>query len=454
MGIALRTTQNQKISQSIIQQVTILQMNSLELSDYIKELSLENPLMEMEPENGDVDAENRMRLKKLEWLSEFDEQNRGYERDTEEAEEFPEQSRAEENLLEDVLMMQIPGYVQEGDRRILEYMIHCLDQRGYFTESASETAAHFRTSEEHIGYCLGILKSMEPAGIGAGNLEECLLLQLDRMEDRDAYDVEREIVKHHLEALGKHYLEQMAKKLGVTVGRIRQAADVIKTLNPKPANGYGQRSNVQYVKPDVVVTCIGGSMEIKIDEYSYPSLRINRDYMRMLRAQECGPEVQRYISGKARQIEMVQGYIRKRYETLYRLTGFLTEHQEEFFRKGPGYLKPLKMQAMADYMGVHESTVSRAVREKYLQCAWGIFPLEYFFSKTGFEGQNARIFAPDQVKAMLGELIEKEDKKKPLSDQKLAGLMNEQGIAISRRTVAKYREEMGLPDCRGRKMFA
>ncbi|MGN1140036.1 MAG: RNA polymerase factor sigma-54 [Oliverpabstia sp.] len=455
MGLELQTTQKQRVSQNVIQRVTVLQMNGLELTDYIKELSLENPLVEIE-ENG-TDTEDKVRLEKLEWLSEFDEQNRIYvweDQEDSDKGDILNLGQSQEELLEDILIMQIPGLANsKEDRIILEYLIKSLDQRGYFTDSVADAAVHLGTTEEHIHNCLNLLQSMEPSGIGAGSLTECLLIQLERLEHGEEYAIEKEVVKNHLESIGKNYFQIIAKKMGISVERVEQAAAVIKSLNPKPANGYGQRGNVNYVKPDIVVINNEGSVEIRIDEYSYPTLKVNRDYMRLLRDDECSLEVQQYISGKARQIEQVQGYIQKRHDTLFRLSGFLVECQSEFFRMGPGHLHSLKMQEMADYMEVHESTVSRAVREKYLQCSWGIFPLEYFFSKAGFEGSNAQVLASDQIKEVLKELIDAENKKKPLSDQKLAEQMNEQGISISRRTVAKYREEMKIPDCRGRKTF-
>lgn len=455
MGLELKVSQNQKVSQNFIQQVTILQMNAQELSNFIEELELENPLVDTEERQpGDAEKE---KLQKLEWLAGFDEQNRIYyqeDREDSDSGDFLNLGKYEEDSLEDILMMQVIGRTDSQlEREVLEYLIKCLDNRGYFTDSIADTAVRLGITEEVIRHCLDILKSLEPIGIGAQSLSECLLIQLKHMEKEQEYSVEKAIVCNYLEMIGKNQLHNIAKNLGEPIQRVNQAVSVIKTLNPKPANGYGHRDNVHYVKPDVIVISQQEGFEIIVDEFSYPELRINGSYMRLLRSGECSQEVEKYISDKARQIEQVQHCISKRNDTLLKLTRLLIEHQREFFLKGSGNLRPLKMQEMADYMAVHESTVSRAVKEKYLQCTWGIFPMEYFFSKTQFGNQNSDGLATDQIKVILKRLIDEENKTKPLSDQKLAEQMNIQGIEISRRTVAKYREGMGIPDCRGRKRF-
>lgn len=441
----------------MIQKVTILQMTGLELEDYVQELSLENPLVEVE--EREMDAADKERLEYLEWMEQFDEQNRLYERaDREDSDrgDILNVGGPEEDLLEDSLRMQIGGFTKsEEDVEIIEYLIGFLDNRGYFTDRLEDLAIQLEVPLQKLRSCLDIIKAMEPAGIGAACLSECLLLQLERVEKQTGknLDIEKEIVKDHLELLGKNYLQNIAQKLGKPVSRIEQAAAVIKKLNPKPANGYGKRLEVDYIRPDVIVSSAENGFEIKTDEGAYPKLRVSAGYMRLLKSGSCSREVEKYILEKARQIEQVQGFIIKRQDTLVRLAGFLVEYQQDFFQKGPGNLRPLKMQEMADRMAVHESTVSRAVRGKYLQCSWGIFPLDYFFSKIKFCGQGPEGIASDQMKEKLKDLVEGENKTRPLSDRKLAEQMNRQGIRISRRTVAKYREEMGIPDCRGRKKY-
>lgn len=452
MGIGLRAVQSQKVSQGLVQQAAILQMSSPELTSYIEEIALENPMAEIE-EKHDMDCEKE-KLDRLEWLAEFDEQNRFYyqsERDADQGDIF-NVSTYETDQLEDLLKMQIIGCVNsEEEKEIIEYLIRCLDRRGYFTDSVEDISVHFGIPGEKIRHCLNILKSLEPAGIGAENLSECLLIQLMRLENSREYEVEKIIIENYLELMGKNKLHEIAKRLNVSVQRVHEAAAVIKNLNPKPANGYGHLGNIHYVKPDVTVAFCPEGLKIMVEETSLPELRINESYMRLLRSGECSDDVGKYIAGKIKQIEQIQYCVSKRNETLIRLVKLLIQHQKEFFDKGPGNLYPLRMQEMADDMEVHESTISRAVKGKYLQCPWGIFPMEYFFSKVQFTNQNMEKFTAGQIKTILKQLIDEENKKKPFSDQKLSEKMNAQGIRISRRTVAKYREEMGIGDCRERK---
>lgn len=265
--------------------------------------------------------------------------------------------------------------------------------------------------------------------------------------------MEKEIVSSYLEQLGKNQLHVIAKQLKVPLARVQQARERIQKLNPKPGSGFADREVLRYLTPDVTVVKLKDYFEVMVNDCTYPEVRINKEYAGMLRSGDCPKEVQQYLSEKVKQIEQVQSSIAKRSSTLLELTKCLVAEQEDFFMYGKGHLRPYRMRDAAEALQVHESTVSRAVKEKYLQCCWGIFPLGYFFSKGFYKEESKENIATDQIKEKLQELIGGEDKKKPLSDQKLANLLNEAGVEISRRTVAKYRESLGIPDCRGRKEF-
>ncbi len=455
MGLELKVGQVQKISQNMIQQVNILQMSSQELTEYVKDLSMENPVMELEdrePENPEQE-----RLKKLEWLSEMDEQNRIYYR--QEREESGDSGmgdqgeQEEETLGESLLQQLLGGPYSEYQMGIFKYLAECLDSRGYFVDSVSEVACHLGIPGEDIEECLKVMKTLEPAGVCAADLSECLYIQLKAKEKGQEFNVEKQIVKEYLELLGKNQLPAIAKRMEIPLERVLQAKQEIQGLNPKPASGYADRGGLRYITPDVTVVKLADYFEIMVNEYVLPEIRLNKDYMKLLRSGDCDKEVRQYLSDKVRQMEQVQDYISKRNKTLTRLARFLVEEQKEFFQYGKGHLHPLRMRDAAEKLEVHESTVSRGVKEKYLQCCWGIFPMDYFFTKGFVEDENRETIATDRILGILKEIIEKEDKKKPYSDQKLALKLAEQGITISRRTVAKYREGMQIPDCRGRKEY-
>ena len=458
MGLELRIGQKQKITQSMIQQVTILQMSAQELTEYMNELAVENPMVELESADKaarDNDAKDQERLKKLEWLSRLDEQNRVYYRQEKEDSEPGDMfnvARPENESLSEVLLLQLmkPQYSRQ-EQAVFSFIADSLNDYGYFTDSVEDSAAFLRVPAAIFRHCLDIMKRLEPLGVCAANLQECLLLQIDA--DDPEYAIERTVVSDYLELLGKNQLHVIAKQLSVPVSRIASAKEYVQSLNPKPSRGYASREVLRYLSPDVIIARNKDSFEILIDEYSYPQLRLNEDYMRLLRSGECDREVTHYLSDKVRQIQQVQDCVQKRNSTLRQLSAYLLDYQMDFFLYGRNYLKPLKMQDVADDIGVHESTISRAVKEKYLQCSWGLYPLEFFFSKGFFADASNEIMTTDHVKYRLHALIEAENHRKPLSDQKLCDLLVAEGIDISRRTVAKYRESMQIPDCRGRKEF-
>lgn len=455
VGLELKIGQVQKISQNMIQQVNILQMSAQELTEYVKEMSMENPLMDLEepePENPEQE-----RLRKLEWLSDMDEQNRIYYRqEREESEESGIADRweqEEETLAESLLQQLLGGPYTDIQMEIFRYLAESLDSRGYFVDPVSEAACCLGVGEAEVAKCLEIMKTLEPSGVCAADLSECLSLQLERKKGERDLSVEKVIVREYLELLGKNQLPAIARLLEVPVERIRQAKEEIQSLNPKPASGYADRGGLRTITPDVTVVKLADYFEIMVNEYVQPQIRLNNEYMKLLRGGECEKEVAQYLSEKVKQIEQVQDYISKRNRTLTRLARFLVEEQKEFFQHGKGHLKPLRMRDAAEKLEIHESTVSRAVKEKYLQCCWGVFPLEYFFTRGLGEKEGKETIATDRILEVLKEIIAGEDKKKPYSDQKLAVQLAGRGITISRRTVAKYREGLQIPDCRGRREY-
>ena len=452
MDIQLEPNQSQILSQKMIQSVEILQMSSQELVEYIKEMSMENPVVDLEEVH--IEDKEQERLKKLEWLASVDEQNRiFYKQESEDSDmnDIMNIGAHDEETLKDNLMSQLIGkdYSQE-EFAVFEYIAECLDSRGFYTGSIQEIADEFCISRGMAEQCMDVMKNLEPMGVCSSSVEECLLKQLEYEGEKT--DVEREIVSRYLELLGKNQLHVIARQMRLPLERVQEAKVKIQSLNPKPGCGFSSREVLRYLTPDVTVVKLKGYFEVLVNDSSYPVLRVNQEYMRMLRS-DCPKDVQRYISDKVKQIEQVQTCITKRNSTLLELAKCIVDVQQDFFIKGKGHLKPYRMKEAAERLGVHESTVSRAVKEKYLQCCWGIYPLGYFFSKGFYKKEDDEKIATVQIKEKLTELIAAENKKKPLSDQKLADQLKEAGIDISRRTVAKYRESMEIADCRGRKEF-
>lgn len=459
MELKFTLEQKQLLSQKMIQSAEILQMDVQELETFVRELAMENPLVELEEihpvQEGPQRADERKREaeEKLEWLNRMDEQNRVYYK--EEYEELEEKEAwnfsVEEENLQDYLLSQMIPYLKTGkDQDVLTHLVYSLDSRGYLTDSVEELKERLELNEDEVVSYLQILKSLDPAGIGARDLKECLLLQLNRnnKEDKTALRV----VEEYLDLLGKNQLPQIAAKLGVTLAELNDCCERIRNLNPKPGSSFSSRETLRYIRPDVTIVKFQNYFEVLLNDNAYPRLTINSYYSRMLH-EDNSAEVKEYISDKLKQAEWITRCIEQRGETLLKVARAIVEIQRPFFESGAGNRRPMRLADIAGRIEMHESTVSRAVRDKYLQCTWGVYPLSYFFVKqVGGAGDDGGE-TPEQVKKCMEAIIAGENKKKPLSDQKITDAMNEQGIAISRRTVAKYRMQLGIPDASGRKEF-
>lgn len=452
MELKMEISQSMALSQKMIQSTEILQMGSMELENYIKELAVDNPVVDLE-DNNEVPSPEDDLMRKLEWLGSSDEQNRVYysqDYDLEERDKWNFSVDEGEDLA-DYLMSQLIGtQYSQKQMEVLNFMALCLDSKGYFNENLEDVARRFDMEKAQAQELLEVIQGLEPAGVGARDLRECLLLQLDRLKIEDI--VVRTVVSDYLELLGKNQLHVIAKKMKVSTDAISFASKVIKGLNPKPGNSFSSREHLKYITPDVTVVRLGGYFEILLNEYMYPKININGYYLKLLKG-DATKETKNYVTEKVHQAEWIQNCISQRNRTLLSVTKAIVDAQELFFTNGPGHLRPMKLLDIADKLEIHESTVSRAVRDKYMQCSWGIYPLNYFFSK-GIATNNAiAAVTPEDVKRAIHEIIDEENKKKPLSDRLISETLSARGINLSRRTVAKYREEEGIKDASGRKVF-
>ena len=274
--------------------------------------------------------------------------------------------------------------------------------------------------------------------------------QLLRRHEGDTLALQ--IVDHWLDALSKNRYNLIARALEVSQEEVRTACELIRSLNPRPGTGFASRENLTYITPDVIVVSFPDHFELLTNDYFFPTLNISSYYCRLLKESD-DAEVKDYLTGKVRQAKWVVRSIDQRRSTLMECAKCILELQEPFFRKGPGHLIPLSLADVAGRLGVHESTVSRSVKDKYIQCSMGVYPLSYFFSRSLGDRAGGGSSSPDFAKAMIKRLIAAEDKRKPLSDQKLCALMAQEGCELSRRTVAKYRDELNIPSTTGRRQY-
>ena len=460
MDLKLQVKQTQTLSQRMIQSAEILQMTSQELNTYINELALENPVIDIvEPPTAE---EQRESIEQQEWLNSFNEENYYLYQRQNNDDDYDFKSSWNINTddgetLQDYLWSQlITKNFTDQETEIIKFMLECLDNKGYLEESIETIASYFRTDTEIVEDLLSDLQALDPSGVCARTLEECLKLQLER---RDMLTpVLESIIDNCLEMVAKNQIPAIARKLRLSPTETAGYCQIIKSLNPKPGVSFSSRDQLRYIIPDVTIVKFKDHFDILLNESMYPTIELNSYYRQMNQNPESS-ELKEYLGNKIRQAEWVKQCVTQRGKTLMQVSRAILEHQEEFFTFGPAHLNPLRLADIAQELDIHESTVSRAVSKKYLQCSWGVYPMNFFFSRSvavqessSSESGTQSVTAAD-IKRVLREIIEEENKKKPYSDRLLGEKLAERGISISRRTVAKYREEEGIADASGRKEY-
>ena len=443
----LQQTQTQKLSQRQLYGVELLRLGTQELDAYVRELAQENPLIEVEEGQtasaGPAPGRNEL-LDRLKWLEDNDRQNWFYQQFSDE--ELDPLARIGtggglEETLVSFLTRQLDRLRLDGEtRRLVEYLICCLDDDGYLRTSLKELSKG--EPLDKLAGALAVLRTLEPAGVGAENLSQCLVLQLERIGERGPALA---IAQNHLDALARRHYRAIALALNVTQDQVEQARLIIRELDPRPGAVFQSGGHVQYIQPDLIVEEKEGRLTVRSARGDRPPFRMSRYYRDLLEKSE-DREVRDYLTEKLRQAENVLWAAEQRGSTLLRCAQVIVERQSEFFRSGPEALRPLGMGEVARELGLHESTVSRAVREKYLQCPRGLYPLSWFFTRSAGAGVSGAA-----ARKLLLRLLDGEDKAGPLSDRELSERMAREGCPISRRTVAKYREELGIPGASGRK---
>lgn len=445
LGLSQKTTQSLVLTQQMEQSIKILELDTFELNDYIQNAALENPAIDVDALSQGNAAE--LRRKKLEWLEEqarYDKKYVGYyDPDTDFSLEKVVASPADLSLTEH-LREQATLVCKESELPVLEYLIELLDEDGYMRADIAEVAQDTQYTEKQMEDGYKILRSLEPAGVGARDLADCLLLQLPP----DA-TLERTIVSDYLDLLAKNRCDRLAKTLLVDIERIHKAFERIKSLNPRPGAGFSPPELPHYVTPDVVVTHFQNHYHVMPCEFSYPTVRVSSSILELAHTSN-DKDVLSYVDQKIKQVQWIQRCISTRTDTILSVARIIVQKQERFFRYGPQYLNMLRMSDVASILEIHESTVSRAVRNKYLQCHHGTFPLRYFFVQGLKSTNGTDDVSSHTIKHTIREMIRNENKSSPLSDQKIADILSGQGTAISRRTVAKYRDQMGIPNSSSR----
>ncbi len=464
-GLELQQTQKLIITPELRQAITILQLSSLELELYVQQQIQENPVLEVNGEQQERTGDDGDSVDGLD-----DEQGETADLDIDWEEYFQDSSdlgmpKVEprqvdyeyENFLSKApslgehLLMQIRFSNLKGlSRKIGEYLVGNIDDNGYLRCSVGEVARSFGVQEDKIIEVLKVIQGFDPPGVGARDLRECLLIQLDYLGINDYLLMS--IINRHLPDLANGRLGRIAQKLGISIVEVQQTADMLQQLDPKPGRNFAGSNDVRYVTPDVVLEKVEGEYVILINDTSIPRLTINSTYRSVLvQEQLFDKATRRYVESKLNAATWLIRSIEQRRTTLYKITKCLVDLQRDFLEYGVKYLKPLNLKRVADMVDLHESTVSRATANKYIDTPRGLLEMKFFFS-TGLASSTGMTSA-ESVKKMIQEIIEGEDPTEPLNDKKIADILKYRGIKISRRTVAKYRSELNIPPINRRRRY-
>lgn len=354
-----------------------------------------------------------------------------------------------ESLQEHLLHQLGLAGLSEQEKQIGELLVGNINDDGYLSVSLDELASSTGFDVAFLERVLAVIREFEPIGVGSRDLKECLLFQIEREGKRGT--LAEAVVRDHLEALGARKYAQMAKALKQPVEQVHEIAHYIATLEPKPGRRFSS-DTAAYVVPEVVVQKVNDSYVVSLNDEQIPHLRISKQYRSLMESDATAPEVKTYIMEKIRSGAFLIRSIHQRQQTIRNIATELVRVQEGFLDKGVAHLRPLTMAEVAGVLGIHETTVSRAVSGKYMQTPQGIYEMKYFFT-PGYKRADGETISNKSIKDRIHHMIAGETPSAPLSDQALADRLKAEGLTVARRTVAKYREELKIPPSHLRKSF-
>jgi len=474
----LKLSQKLIMTPSLQQAIKLLQLSKLELQEVLNQELLENPLLEesaeeAKQEDAEAEAQEKTQTEEEAKAAEpapekekdsFDEIDYdayfqdyieyGYNpRMGEEHEEFPiENTLTRPPNLTDHLAWQLGmSDASPAVKEIGAFIIGNIDEDGYLRATNEEIAAAGPYDPADVEKAVSSIQSLDPIGVGARDLRECLLLQLEFLEVDNP--LVESIVRDHWDLFMQRHFLQISKAIGVDMKTLEGVVEIIKHLDPKPGRKYSNERAI-YVEPDVYIQKVGDEYIIVLNEDGMPKLRINGSYRNMLNSMDSKSdgETVNYIKDKIRSAVWLIKSLDQRQRTIYKVAESIVKHQREFLEKGIDYLRPLVLRDVADDIQMHESTVSRVVSNKYMHTPRGLFLMKYFFH-SGIDSDTGEDISSLTVKKKIQGFIDAEDPRKPLSDSKIMKILNDEGINIARRTVAKYRDELNIPSSTDRKQI-
>ena len=454
LGLEHRQSQRQRQAQTIsprqLMQVKMLARSLPELREAIVAEMAANPAIE------DFDNALETPLSEIERRNEEgaepdypeDDFEPGANRDEEAAERRQAffDNQVKEETLQEHLVAQLPlSDIPEGDWPMAEVLIGDLDDKGYYKGSIADVAMAYGRPEGDVVATLALVRELDPPGCGARDVRECLLAQLGSIADRSMRENVRRMVDSHLEDIAAGRLGEVAKALGIDETRCREALAALRTLDARPGRQYpSERERVEYVNPEIHAVRRAGRWVAETDARSLPEIRLSKKFAELLKDPSQNAETKAYVNERIEAAKAFMAAVAKRQETVSSIANYIFERQQEFFHKGFSALKPLTELEVAKAVGVHGTTVSRTVRDKYASTPQGTVELRRFFA-TGVKTGDGGTVSQDAVLVALRGVIGEEDPEKPLSDEKIAEKLKAEGFPVARRTVAKYRDKLGIP---------
>ncbi len=456
--------QTLKLSQKLImtpqlqQAIKLIQITRAELIEWINKELRENPLLEEEPEteattdnavtmdNQNYGKENEANLDKLIKTEYIPDTYSVYQPFYSQEEEKRFESKKEETLYDKLIWQLNIENFSPREKEIGMVIIGNIEDDGYLRVTVEDIARQSNFPLEEVEKVLSKIQEFEPPGIAARNMKECLFIQLRHKNINDPLITE--MLEHYLEEIVARDFERISKKLAVSEERLKEAFQIIRTLNPKPGLSISESDAIPII-PDVIVKKVNNNYEVTVNNDGIPDLKMNRYYIELLN-KETSPEIKNYLNEKMRAVILLRQGIQKRNQSILKVAKSILKHQREFFDKGVEFLKPLVLREIAADTGLHESTVSRICHGKYMETPMGILEMKDFFSSKILVSENTEMSA-ELIKSKIKDIIKGENKAKPLTDKKITEMLKTSGINISRRTVVKYRKQMNILCARKRR---
>ncbi|HAF02580.1 MAG TPA: RNA polymerase sigma-54 factor [Spartobacteria bacterium] len=461
-GQGMHQSQNLSLQQVLApqlqQSLLILQAPLLELRNLVQQEMETNPVLEELPDEPNSDERNDAETasdekfkEEFDKLAKLDDEWRDYmaqsgsytgrSQEADDKRQFFFDSIATQETLQQHLMGQLNQTVlNTNDRKTAELIIGNIDDNGFLQTTPEEMALNTGIPKEDFENILTLIQSFYPPGVGARDLRECLLIQLKREGKQSS--LEYKIISEHMPDLGKRRFPEIARRMGISVEQVQKCANNIAQLDPRPGQVFAA-SPQNYVLPDVTVEKVNGDYQVILNGEQIPHLRISNIYKDIMAQDGNGNEVKDYIRDKIRSGKFLIKSIHQRQQTISNIAHQIVKRQRDFFEHGSAHLKPMTMVQIADVVGVHETTVSRAISGKYISTPQGVFEMKYFFT-PGYQTATGESMSNTSVKEAILDLVKNEDGNSPLSDKEIVEILSQRGIPIARRTVAKYRTELNI----------